>query len=97
MPSVFTGGFSLSAARGGAVSITDLDISPHALAAANRNFALNLHDPAIGRCRHEIAKADAFDWLDSASPASFDLIVLDPPSLAKREPNANKPSVPMGD
>src|ERR1039457_4450293 len=83
----FSGGFSLYAARGGADSVTDLDISPHALAAANRNFALNLHHPAIGRCRHEIVKADAFDWLDSAASAgqSFDLIVLDPPSLAKRE------------
>ena len=81
----FSGGFSLYAARGGAVSVTDLDISPHALAAANRNFDLNLHDPAIGRRHHEIVKADAFDWLDSARPASFDLIVLDPPSLAKRE------------
>ena len=81
----FSGGFSLYAARGGAVSVTDLDISPHALAAANRNFDLNLHDPAIGRRHHEIVKADAFDWLDSAGPTSFDLIVLDPPSLAKRE------------
>ena len=81
----FSGGFSLYAARGGAVSVTDLDISPHALAAANRNFELNLHQPTIGRCHHEIVKADAFDWLDSAPPSSFDLIILDPPSLAKRE------------
>jgi 23S rRNA (cytosine1962-C5)-methyltransferase len=81
----FSGGFSLYAARGGAVSVTDLDISPHALVAADRNFALNLHYSAIGRCHHEIVKADAFDWLDSAAPASFDLIILDPPSLAKRE------------
>jgi len=81
----FSGGFSLYAARGGAVSVTDLDISPHALAAANRNFALNLDHPAIARCHHEIVKADAFDWLDSAPPTSFDLIILDPPSLAKRE------------
>jgi len=83
----FSGGFSLYAARGGAVSVTDLDISPHALAAANRNFALNLDHPAIGRCRHESVQADAFDWLDSTTPAprSFDLIILDPPSLARRE------------
>src|SRR6266404_805686 len=81
----FSGGFSLYAARGGAVSVTDLDISPHALTAANRNFALNLRHPTINKCYHEIVKADAFDWLDSAPPASFDLIVLDPPSLAKRE------------
>ena len=81
----FSGGFSLYAARGGAVSVTDLDISPHALAAANRNFALNLDQPAVSHCHHEIVIADAFDWLDSAPPASFDLIILDPPSLAKRE------------
>jgi 23S rRNA (cytosine1962-C5)-methyltransferase len=81
----FSGGFSLYAARGGAVSVTDLDISPHALAAANRNFELNLDQPAITHCHHETVKADAFDWLDAAPPASFDLIILDPPSLAKRE------------
>jgi 23S rRNA (cytosine1962-C5)-methyltransferase len=81
----FSGGFSLYAARGRAVSVTDLDISPHALTAANRNFELNLDQPAIARCHHETVKADAFDWLDSAAPASFDLIILDPPSLAKRE------------
>ncbi len=83
----FSGGFSLYAARGGAVSVTDLDISLHALAAANRNFALNLDHPSISRCRHETVKADAFDWPDSAASTgqSFDLIILDPPSLAKRE------------
>ena len=81
----FSGGFSLYAARGGAVSVTDLDISPHALESANRNFALNLHDPRIARCHHEGVKTDAFDWLNSAAPRSFDLIILDPPSLARRE------------
>ena len=83
----FSGGFSLYAARGGAVSVTDLDISPHALAAADRNFALNLHDPAIARCRHASVKTDVFDWLNSptVAPRSFDLIILDPPSLARRE------------
>jgi 23S rRNA (cytosine1962-C5)-methyltransferase len=83
----FSGGFSLYAARGGAVSVTDLDISPHALAAADRNFALNLHQPTIARCQHVSVKTDVFDWLNStaAAPQSFDLIILDPPSLARRE------------
>ena len=80
----FSGGFSLYAARGGAVSVTDLDISEHAIASANRNFAINQHDPVIRRCHHESIQADAFDWLNSAAPA-FDLIILDPPSLARRE------------
>ncbi|MEI6083217.1 MAG: class I SAM-dependent methyltransferase [Verrucomicrobiota bacterium] len=78
----FSGGFSLYAARGGAVSVTDLDISQHAIDSANRNFALN---PALRRCRHESVKADVFDWFIAAAPQSFDLIILDPPSLARRE------------
>ena len=55
----FSGGFSLYAARGGAKSVTDLDISPHALAAAQRNFQLNTADPAVASCRHECVQAGA--------------------------------------
>ena len=80
----FSGGFSLYAARGGAVSVTDLDLSAHALESANRNFALNQSLPAVAACRHETVQADTFAWLEKAA-AQFDLMVLDPPSLAKRE------------
>ena len=79
----FSGGFSVYAARGGAVSVTDLDLSAHALASAKRNFALNQQLPAVAACGHETVQAEAFEWLEK-SPAKFDLIVLDPPSLAKR-------------
>jgi 23S rRNA (cytosine1962-C5)-methyltransferase len=81
----FSGGFSLYAARDGAKSVTDLDLSPHALAAAQRNFQLNSADPAIASCRHECVQADAFDWLAGGDARKYGLIVLDPPSLAKRE------------
>jgi 23S rRNA (cytosine1962-C5)-methyltransferase len=81
----FTGGFSLYAADGGAASIYSIDISEHALAGARRNFVLNAERPAIARCRHETIKADVFDWLRSAPTRQFDVIVLDPPSLAKKE------------
>jgi len=80
----FTGGFSVYAARGGATSVTDLEISAHALEAAKRNFALN-HAAACPNCRHETVQADAFEWLAQNSKRKFDLIILDPPSLAKRE------------
>jgi 23S rRNA (cytosine1962-C5)-methyltransferase len=79
----FSGGFSVYASRGGAKSVTDLDISAHALESANRNIALNKNFPAVAACRHETVQADAFEWIEK-SPAKFDLIVLDPPSLAKR-------------
>ena len=81
----FTGGFSLYAARGGAKSVTDLDISAHALAAAARNFSLNLANPQVAACEHRTIQADAFKWLEKASPSQFDVVVMDPPSLAKRE------------
>lgn len=80
----FSGGFSLHAARGGARSVTDLDISPHALEAARRNFALNAADPRIAAIRHESVQADAFAWLER-STEQFDIVICDPPSLAKRE------------
>jgi 23S rRNA (cytosine1962-C5)-methyltransferase len=81
----FSGGFSLYAARGGAKSVTDLDISVHALESARRNFALNQSLPTIARCPHETIQADAFQWLERNRDRRFDLIVLDPPSLARRE------------
>lgn len=81
----FSGGFSLYAARGGAISVTDLDISAHALASAKRNFALNQTDPVIARCGYESIQADTFEWLKSNEKRKFDLIILDPPSFAKRE------------
>ena len=79
----FSGGFSVYAARGGAKSVTDLDISAHALESAKRNFALNQNFPGVAACRHETVQADAFKWIESDT-GKFDLIVLDPPSLAKR-------------
>ncbi len=81
----FSGGFSLYAARGGAKSVTDLDISAHALESAKRNFALNKADANIASCRHETIQTDAFAWLEQNTAQKFDLVILDPPSLAKRE------------
>jgi 23S rRNA (cytosine1962-C5)-methyltransferase len=79
----FSGGFSVYAARGGANSVTDLDISAHALESAKRNFALNQNFPGVAACQHETVQADTFIWLEKSAD-KFDLIVLDPPSLAKR-------------
>jgi 23S rRNA (cytosine1962-C5)-methyltransferase len=81
----FSGAFSLYAARGGAYSVADLDISPHALAAAERNFSLNRRDSAVRECGRTAIQAEAFAWLSRNRRRKFDLIILDPPSLAKRE------------
>jgi 23S rRNA (cytosine1962-C5)-methyltransferase len=81
----FSGGFSLYAARGRAKSVTDLDISQHALAAADRNFKLNAADAGVANCEHRAIQADAFEWIANARAGQFDVVIVDPPSLAKRE------------
>ena len=81
----FSSGFSLYAARGGAHSVTDLDISGHALGAGRRNFELNHRDTHVASSPHEQIQAEAFDWLSRNRRRKFDLIILDPPSLARRE------------
>jgi 23S rRNA (cytosine1962-C5)-methyltransferase len=78
----YSGGFSVYAARGGATHVTSLDISAHAIEAAQRNFQLN-RDVTAG-CEHECVKADAFEWVRKNQQV-YDLVVLDPPSFAKRE------------
>ncbi len=86
----FSGGFSLYAARGGSPFVTDLDISAHALESATRNFALNHDDRRIAQAEHRQIKADAFEWLAGNAEAYFDLIILDPPSLAKKEQDRHR-------
>ncbi|NGO39707.1 class I SAM-dependent rRNA methyltransferase [Limisphaera ngatamarikiensis] len=80
----FSGGFSVYAARGGARSVTDLDLSPHALDAARRHFDLNRGQYPDPECPHRTVQADAFEWLETAPPESFDLVILDPPALARK-------------
>lgn len=81
----FSGGFSVYAARGGARSVTDLDISAHALESSKRNFAMNRAEARVGACGHETIQADAFEWLERDDGRKFGLVILDPPSLARRE------------
>jgi 23S rRNA (cytosine1962-C5)-methyltransferase len=80
----FSGGFSLYAARGGAFGATDIDISQHALDAAQRNFALNRDVSAVRSMRHEMVQADTFEWLEQNERRRFGMVILDPPSMARR-------------
>lgn len=81
----YTGGFALSALRGGAKRVTCVDIAPAGLRAAQDNLALNDYDPA----QHEFVAADCFRWLEerAASGRRYDIVVLDPPSLAHEKAN----------
>jgi len=81
----YTGGFGLSAARGGARSVLSLDASKIALDEARANFALNQSDSAVARCAHETVQGDAFEELARLAGAGrrFELVVLDPPALTR--------------
>lgn len=82
----YTGGFSIYAARGGAAEITNLDISRQALEGAKRNLALNLAQDLIHAVPHHVLCADASGALADLHKAGrrYDLVVIDPPSLAKK-------------
>ena len=75
----YSGAFSVYGFAGGAKSVITLDSSRPALELAERNLALNGFEGAEG----ELLKGDAFTYLKE-SDLNFDLIVLDPPSLAPR-------------
>jgi 23S rRNA (cytosine1962-C5)-methyltransferase len=77
----YSGAFSLYAARGGATRVTSVDLAEAALADARENFRLNGFD---AEC-HELVTQDAFAYLkDSPSERAFDLVIVDPPSFARR-------------
>ncbi|MGB3802133.1 MAG: class I SAM-dependent rRNA methyltransferase [Lewinella sp.] len=79
----YAGGFSVHALAGGAYRVVSLDISGPALEVARRNVALNFgEDP-----RHEILEGDAFQELEQIARRreEFGVVVVDPPSFAKRE------------
>ncbi len=81
----YSGGFSVYAAAGGALSVTSLDASAPALAAAVENMALNRDDPRVAAVEHTTITADAFAGLESfrGSGERFDMVIVDPPSFAK--------------
>ena len=76
----YTGAFSLHALRGGARFVDSVDASADALAVLQKNLELN-KDLNTLRLRSE--KADMFDYLRSMPHNKYDVIILDPPKLAK--------------
>jgi len=81
----YTGGFSVYAARGGAVHVTSLDLSAPAMEAAERNFTENMTYPGVANCEHEAVVGDAFEIMDEMArmKRKFDVVILDPPMFAQ--------------
>lgn len=74
----YTGGFTLSALRGGAKGVKAVDSSSRALELLRENIRLN----GLPQDRCVVERADAFDFL-RAERGKYDLIVLDPPPFAR--------------
>jgi 23S rRNA (cytosine1962-C5)-methyltransferase len=72
----YAGGFALQAARGGAAEVTAVDASPRAVA------RIEAHAAANGVAVRAV-EADVFRFLETATPRSYDLVVIDPPKFAR--------------
>lgn len=75
----YTGGFSVYAMRGGALSVDSVDSSSKAVALTEANIELNFP----GDSRHTTHDEDAFKFLADMETGKYDLIILDPPAFAK--------------
>lgn len=76
----YTGGFTIYALAGGAVSVDSIDISESAIDLARQHVILNGFDIE----KQGFYQADVFQFLrEKALP--YDLIILDPPAFAKKK------------
>lgn len=74
-----TGAFALNAAKGGAASVTALDISEEAV-------QMTAHNGIINGLPIQAVRADVFDFLtelDRTKNHEYDYIILDPPAFTK--------------
>lgn len=74
----YSGGFSLTALKGGASHVDSLDSSQQALELTESNVQRNFP----GTSNHAVIKADAVEYLKKVEE-EYDIIVLDPPAFAK--------------
>lgn len=74
----YAGGFALNAIRGGAKEALCVDSSARALERVKAHAALN-------GCADKVStvEADAFRWLETARPKSWDVVIVDPPKFAR--------------
>ena len=74
----YTGSFSVYAAAGGAAEVTSIDLSNTYLAWAVKNMELNFPQYT----EHHSIQADVKKVLKTLTPASYDIIVMDPPTFS---------------
>ena len=83
----YSGGFSVNAALGGALSVISVDSSRPALDTADKNIALNSVSDIV-----TTVKADAVEYMKKmqADGQLFDIVICDPPKLAPTRTSLEK-------
>ena len=86
----YVGGFGIHALKGGAKSLTSVDISQQAMDVAKENIELN----ALDLSKWTPVAADAFVALEELidQKEQFDIVIIDPPSFAKQASEVNSAS-----
>ncbi|MBQ5495191.1 MAG: class I SAM-dependent rRNA methyltransferase, partial [Prevotella sp.] len=82
----YTGGFSVTALKGGARRAVTVDASKKAIAAAEANLELNGYSKEENPCY----VADMKEYVTEMREGAFDLIILDPPAFAKRHQDRHR-------
>jgi 23S rRNA (cytosine1962-C5)-methyltransferase len=81
----YSGGWGLSALKGGAKNVTFVDQSKEALDLVSKGLELNKFDKSSAA----LAACDVFDFLKSESK-TFDIVVCDPPAFVKSKKNLDQ-------
>lgn len=76
----YTGAFSLAAFKGGSNRVDSVEISKKSLDVLEKNLSLNGFEKKL----HKSVCEDVFSYLEN-NDLSYDLIILDPPSFAKKK------------
>lgn len=84
----YTGGFSVAALKGGAVSVQNVDESLPALEIAKQNIQLN----GFVANSEDFVRADVFKYLRELreKEAKFDMVILDPPKFVSSSAQLDK-------
>lgn len=77
----YTGGFSIAALHGGAISCDSIDISKEAIELTKKNLLLNGFDPE----QNKLLTEDVTKYLRAAPSLPYDIVILDPPAFAKKK------------
>ena len=82
----YTGGFSVTALRGGAKQVVSVDSSQKAIGICEKNIELNGFSKENNPCVVE----DAKHYLQNMPENQYDMIILDPPAFAKNHKSLHR-------